>query len=386
MRSRPLALPLLLATLGVTLAGTLAWTTRPARGPIPQPDITEYAQGVMANCMTAKLRGACLKSVAKDLLDRYTLPDVLQVFNQNETRPEFFDRCHETAHYLGQEAFYRLGSIPAVYAQASRACLGGTYHGAVEGYLISKRIKADNYDAVRKEIPNICGDPAQYRVHQEYTECAHGLGHATMYFTENDLPKALALCDAGKNFEEREICYTGAFMANWDSVGSTDHPTQYAKADDPLYPCYILDERYQRQCYTYGVLTTSQNSVERSAELCRQIPERFRTECFATIGRDRTMVTADPAELRRQCGLIPERDYRLVCLYDAAYNLVVRFGIASDIPFSFCAAAPEEEQAKCYDRIATAVPNLAPDEASRQAFCDRIPDEEYRLSCGERMR
>jgi hypothetical protein len=382
--NRSLAIPLLLAVCGVALAGALAWTTRPTPARAPQPDITAYTRSVMANCAAAKLRGACLKNVASDLLDRYALSDILRVFDENETQPEFFDRCHETAHYLGQEAFRRIGSIPEVYAQASRACLGGTYHGAVEGYLMEKRIKADDYDAVHEEIPKICGTPADYRVHQEFTECAHGLGHATMYFTENDLPLALALCDAGKNMEEREICYTGAFMANWDSLGSEDHPTKYAKLDDPLFPCPILEERYQRQCYTYGILTTSQGSVERSAELCRMIPERYRTECFATIGRDRTMTTADPAELRQQCGIIAEERYRLVCLNDAAYNLVVRFGPASDIPFAFCDTAPADEKTACYDRISSAVPNLVSDADERRAFCARMP-EPYQAACLRRM-
>ena len=346
----------------------------------PKIGAYQYISAAMDNCHGAEHRGECLKNAASDFLEHFSLSDILRVFEQNEKNPSFFSNCHETAHYLGREEYRRKDSISKVFDETSRICLGGVFHGAVEGYLIEKHIRADDYGRVKEEIPRICGRISNYPVIQPFVECHHGLGHAVMFFTENDLPKALDLCDALGTEDQRSLCYTGAFMANLDSVGSTDHPTKYAKADDPLYPCYILKKQYQSQCYTYGVLVPFQSDIKKSIELCGKIPEEFKSACFQTFGRDRTMVSADPEEIKQQCYQISETNLRSDCVQGAAYNLVIRFGSDSPISFNFC-SINEPFIKTCYRKIGQALRAVSSGLAEAKEKCNFISEDKYRKIC-----
>ncbi len=318
---------------------------------------------------------SCYELAAKDFLSKFSLPQVLEVFAANEKKPEFFTKCHLVAHYLGQEAYRLSGSVRKVFEQSSRSCLGGSYHGAVEGYFIAKglNIDIDTNPNLGKEVAGMCGKREEYAAPQQFTECNHGLGHALMFITNNDLIKALNLCDNLESLNERELCYTGSLMANSDGGKDTDHPSKYLDPKDPLYPCPILEKKYQNQCYTYGVLSQFQSDLDKAIELCTKIPDEFQSACFRTIGRDRTMVSADVNELTAQCQKAPD-EFKTECMKGTAYNLVIRFGPGSELPFEYC-GIQTQSKAECYEQIVIATSGQSQDKTFVSAVCGKIPVE-----------
>jgi hypothetical protein len=335
----------------------------------------------MSDCHKNNSSNQCYEANAEDFISRFKLGDIMDIFYKNEKTPEFFTKCHLTAHYLGQIAYKKYKSIPTIFAEANRACLGGVYHGAVEGYFMAQGVTDIKDEGVKEQIKNVCGVPKDYAEPQKFIECNHGLGHATMYLTENDLPGALDLCDALSSKNERDLCYTGALMANGDSFNSGDHPTKYIRDDDPLYPCPILKKSQQEQCYTYGVLSRFQHNLLKSIDICLSIPAEFKGNCFETIGRDRTMLSANPQELKSQCYQIEQDEWRKYCISGTAYNLVVRFGALSNIPIDYCGITDSKYKNNCYTRIFNALKNITTDKEARENFCKKIDNIIYKNQC-----
>lgn len=346
-----------------------------------EAEANDYIVSRMADCHQNNDTNECYEKNAEDFINNFKLSQIMAVFEKKEKTPEFFTKCHLTSHFLGQAAYKKYGSVVAVFSEGSHACLGGIYHGAVEGYFMAQGVTDINDPKLRIEIQRVCGTPADYDKPQKFTECNHGLGHATMYLTKNDLPLALDMCDALTSENERALCYSGALMANGDSFGSTDHPTKYIRADDPLYPCDILKPQQQEQCYTYGVLTRFQQDLPKSISLCAQVPSQFQHQCFKTIGRDRTMLSADPAELKSQCYQIKEADWRRDCVAGTSYNLVIRFGAASDIPALFCGILESADRNECYMNISSALSFMTKDPEIIKNFCEKVQDVDYKNKC-----
>lgn len=325
---------------------------------LSKAEAEEYIKATMERCAAEDYGSNCLKNAARDFYGKFPLENILSIFDKHEKDSAFFENCHETAHYLGREAYKRVKDIPQIYAEATRTCLGGVLHGAVEGYLIEKKIKLNDFKAIAEELPVICGQPDQYKVKQKYTECHHGLGHAVMFFTDNDLINGLSLCDELEKDSQRELCYTGALMANFDSIGSKDHPSKYYDENNPMYPCNILDERYSRQCYTYGVLVLHQYEVENAISICDRVPEKHRLGCFATFGRDRIMITSDPAVIKDQCSKIKSREMQKECFKGAAHNLVIRFGSKSSLAPQLCSLLEGDIREACFSKVRSALENV----------------------------
>lgn len=375
----------------VCMAAVISWVAWPdmfSRASLAgvsrsKSDTENFVVERMRECARSGDTG-CYRESVPLFLNETSLKDILEIFARHETEPEFFTHCHETAHYLGREAYRRLGSVRAVFAQASPRCLGGVFHGAVEGYLIEKKIPFDgeNDVLVAGEIPKICGVLKEYAIPQHFVECHHGLGHAAMFFTDNDLVRGLKLCDALPDTGLQGLCYSGVFMANADGTNSKDHPSKYGvKLEEPFYPCTILEERYQSQCYTYGTLVLYQKDLQKSIAICTGVPLQYRSACFQTIGRDRTMVSADPHELKTQCDKIADTRFRNDCIKGVAYNLFIRFGADSPLSFRFCAIADVKSKDDCYRSASSALGTITRDPRLRQRACGIIQENEYAKYC-----
>lgn len=341
-----------------------------------------YILSKMRECHESPKRSLCLKEVAKDFITRFSLKEILRIFQEHEKEPELIAICHEATHYLGREEYFRRRSLKDVFPSCNHSCLGGCFHGAVEGYFIEKNLL--QYDAedprIVSEIPKICGKESDHPRPQEFTECFHGLGHAVMFMTENDLLRSLKLCDQLQTQDERELCYTGAFMANSDGAKSEDHPSKYFKTDDPMYPCTILEKKYLNICYTYAILQPFQSDLEKTIKLCLQAPNEYKKSCFRTMGGDRVYNTPDEQIMKNECDLISEAEFREGCYEGTVGSLVVRYGLDSDKPFIYCSFLESQYKDSCYRELARRLKNWTLNKDKLLSICLKMP-KEYNSSC-----
>lgn len=349
------------------------------------PQKTEaYILKEIKNCNDNKQTNSCYKQAATYFLNRYQLEEILSVFKKNGVSSGLLKGCHAVSHYLGQKEYKRLKSIKAVFAKTKDdVCMSGTMHGAIEGFFME--IGVTNYEQniskIQEAIPSVCGEEKTYDNPLEYDLCIHGLGHALMFVTDNDLILTLKLCDYIKTEKGQDFCYSGSFMQNALDALSIDHPSKYFKPDDPIYPCNILENKYQEQCFSYGVLSSLQLNPLKSIEVCLQVPEIFQHGCFKTYGIDRTTVRLSEKEIKNECDLIKINKYKIDCFDGAAFNIVARYGLNSSMGYKFCLELPAEFKDSCYKNIGRTARRSTKDIRLVENYCNKIYEKQYKKIC-----
>ena len=263
--------------------------------------------------------------------------------------------CHKIAHAVGEAAFRAVGDIEEALRLATNACSGGYYHGVMKGFFGDKI----DHGVVGREVESVC---ASFGYHTNgAVSCFHGLGHALMYATGNDLPSVLTACDRAANNDEwrRSHCYDGAFMANAfspfsGSIYGSERPSKYLSEDDLLYPCDAVAPPYRLICYfrhvPLRVLTLSPERLS-LGEIATHIPEEFATAFWFGIGRETDILMRGNWErIVGFCAALP-RAARGPCFGGAALHMVAAAsGTAGryTLPYAFCASLPDDaDSAAC---------------------------------------
>ena len=287
--------------------------------------------------------------------------------------------CHNRAHELGRMSFEEFGS--EIFKLVLPECHSGFYHGAIEAFF-----RKNGTDGLRKNLSTICIDGLNgFFTHQ----CLHGIGHGLMAWSDYDLPAALEYCNLLPTGSGQSSCRTGAFMEN--IVGSLDNSPEAKRrghvstfvSDDPQYPCTIVKEEYKNDCYflqTDRMSMLSKTGFEGVARECEKAPERYRSSCFASMGRTiGGQMRGHPAEAIRNCQFAQESEHRIQCILGAGQDTFWdKHG--EDLALEFCALVPADEgKDDCYDTIiGRSREILAPEDQPR--FCGRLP-EEYQSAC-----
>lgn len=366
----------------IILSGLLAWGILSSQSSRVTKKNTEYVLAGMTNCFKGG-GSRCYKELAQDFSKKLELPVILTIFEQNEGRQEVFSRCHEVTHYLGRNEFMKSKSVPDTFEKIIDVCHNGAYHGVIEGYFIDKNIALDNIEVLTREVKNICGQRSDYKRATVYGECVHGIGHAMMFVTEGELVKSLSMCDS-LAIEDRVPCYGGVFMENSSSSTNTDHPPKYVKADDPLYPCSILEEKYLETCYSYQsshFAKLSSHDWLKVIALCQSVPERYQMGCFKIMGTNQVGFSQDMLGRKSNCELIPSLAQRRSCLNGVVDGLVGRYHRDFDMTISFCSILEEGDKKDCYKTAGQALSGWVESPQELVTKCGRIPEEAYVKVC-----
>ncbi|WP_447978767.1 hypothetical protein [Candidatus Nitrospira bockiana] len=307
---------------------------------------------------------------------------------------------HVFAHAIGIAAYETLKDPVRAFRHCSEVFQSGCYHGAIQAYLEdvldpSLAADADRLNAVcrpYRENPNS---------HWLLFQCLHALGHGLTGFYDHDLPRALGACDLLSEEWDRHSCYGGAFMENVVYGTNTQHPSHFnthptstrrdpagssfvpVKADDPLHPCSVLDERYAADCYqmqTSIILYHNHGDIGGAARTCDGAPVAMRHACYQSLGRDISSYTLQqPAESIRLCSL-GSPAYQPWCYVGLVKNFI-DVTARAESGLSFCPLVPgRANQAKCYEAIGEELWALMSSDGARAAVCERL-DHDARQAC-----
>ncbi|MBI3335370.1 MAG: hypothetical protein HY001_02635 [Candidatus Portnoybacteria bacterium] len=339
------------------------------------------------------LDNACYKKLALHLLGAASLKNILgaiqDVESADPSNQEDYFVCHKMTHYLGQEAYARLQSIPAVYASCAMTCGGGCYHGAVESYLGSRFGKQYNTtdESLALATVTICGKKENYEQKGVYHQCIHGLGHAFMFITDGDLPRSLSFCDA-LSIDDRRLCYAGAFMENVNSTtDSIAHPALFLRADDPFYPCNALDAKYLPTCYTLQSIhfvIISEYDWAKAADLCNRVPNPYRVDCFLALGGIQVYNIQEPERIKAGCAIIADAGYRNECIKGVILYLSSRYGDGTRRYMdNFCSIVDEENKEGCYRQMGKTLTLWARGREELESFCNELKEEKHARWCAK---
>lgn len=353
-------------------------------------DPNAYIRSQMLICYRNGGRDDCYKNVATVLFSQFSLREILDRFAQTEKAVEVFSRCHEVAHFLARMTYEEKKNIPQVFSQCTFTCHGGCYHGAMEAYLMEKKITetGDVEERLRNEMATVCGKSEDYETPLTFRECVHGLGHAAMFVTEQEVPQALHLCDALSIQEEREGCYSGVFHENSSSSTNTAHPAKYIRKDNLLYPCNILDERYLSLCYryqsSYFAFFLTNHDWGKTMELCKKVPEKYWRECFQTIGTNQVGFTQDFSVMRANCDLAPTEELKSVCISGVVISLAGRYINEGDRIMQFCLHVNEAQKESCFRQMGVSIVAWSKDTENPKRICSSIGIHQYSTWCTSR--
>lgn len=347
-----------------------------------QKNPNSYISERIKSCYAEDSNTACLREASNDFLENFQLKEIFDVFEKNERQPEFFSLCHPALHFLGQGVYRKEKNVQKGLSQCSPVCFMACQHGVLEGYLKERNLSLDD-EVLRKEVLTLCQRDDK-KVKASYNECLHGLGHALMFFTGDELPRSLKICDGLPGRDEQQWCYSGAFMENSTSSTNKDHPTKYLKKDDPMYPCNVLDSKYLDMCYTlqgFYFSKISNYEIEKTITLCNQVPKSYQASCFRSIGQERVGFTQDTALMKDGCNQVEEGDNRKACLQGVIAALAERYKGDYKRIIEFCTILDKDNKPLCYQQLMGAMTDWIIDKDKLKNICQSIPEEEYRKQC-----
>ncbi|MCY3599366.1 MAG: hypothetical protein OXN85_05300 [Gemmatimonadetes bacterium] len=329
-------------------------------------------------------------------------------------------QAHVLTHAIGINAYAPGETFTDAFEECTEVFQSGCYHGVVQAYFIA--MGEPNAEMVAGLCAPYEADPADRWL---LFQCLHGLGHGLTMYYGHHLLMALEGCDLLTTGWNRNSCYGGAFMENvvnaiaphhpaaelvsdgtaaegvpGETGEASDHgagahvhgamamadgvePFEPLRADDPHYPCSILDEKYLTSCYqmqTSAMLWHNDGDIADAAAACVDAPDAWRNHCFVSLGRDisgRTLQDEDDA--RRECRKSPE-EYREWCYVGAVRNFV-DVTATTDAGFSFCRGLEDSAKPRCHEAMGEAVYSLYADEAARRDACEASETEELALAC-----
>ena len=381
--------PIFLGFLAVVAVAAVIFV---ATGVSVKPETVE-GQEILASideCLSDSKKNTCFKSLAEKWVEHDSVEAVFSLVEENEQSQTIFENCHVLFHFLGQAAYKKYGDVTETIRQGSPACFAGFYHGTLEGYFIENDLSAyteADTAKLKEKIPTICLEEKAL-VHKDYLECLHGLGHAFMFATDGELPLALQLCDTLGEGEKASWCYSGAFMENSTSTTNPDHPSKYLKAEDPLYPCGILQDRYLSTCYilqSMHIVHKTNADWSAVATFCRQVPEPYSKDCFNGIGQSLSGFSTDPKVVRDIC-LSSLTDYIKECIDGVVGAMGEKYKSPFSLISDFCSVWSIGGKNMCYETAFNRMNSWSRDQKELRNFCETAAGSHLRESCLGRLK
>jgi hypothetical protein len=347
--------------------------------------------GVMAGaageeCRTKSYQGkfSCYKQTLERIVQTHGTEQALDTLHQlASVDPDVRQQSHPYAHHIGRFSYSHYRDVTIAFAHCKDTFASGCYHGVLEGYL-SAFTKLEPL-----HISSICSgkmDP-QRAVFLKFL-CVHGLGHGlTMYF-QHDIFKALTFCDALPVARDQEICYAGVFMENIVAFttrrehGMHSTHTTYLDPRNPLYPCTVVERRYQQACYlmqSSAILALNNFDFTQAFPECDKAPVDLIATCYQSMGRDVSGFSLTHPEKTRTLCLLARQDYIGQCFSGAAKDAIYvhadpQRGIA------LCRVADEPYKADCYTGVREFLVDFLADQTKLDQAC-RTADEAYQSIC-----
>ena len=321
---------------------------------------------------------------------------------------------HDFSHVIGINAWKPDQDIGAVYLQCNELFQSGCYHGVIQAFFSYRGTDSASVASLCRETPGI-RDNNWLRF-----QCVHGIGHGLVQTHTMNLPRALAGCDLLANTWDSESCYGGAFMefivggrgqshhphpaggAGTGKAGAgggepgdmaeMDHSAMDQSAvaafkvrdrSDPLYPCSVLGERYQRACYQMqaGLIAEITGlDFAKIAATCDRAPEQWRRWCYQGIGTYASgVVVRDPGKGIEYCSLGSPR-YRPWCFVGLVKNFV-DVTAKTDDGLDLCRRlVPPDIATACYVAVGEEAAVLYPAMERRGEACARA-ESRYVEAC-----
>jgi hypothetical protein len=236
-----------------------------------------------------------------------------------KTNSSLLRSCHALTHELGHEAYEKYKDFGEALKYQDEICNSGYLHGIIEAHF------SESND-IFATLQSVCN---KYAVESFIGwECYHGVGHGLMYYTSNDLPKSISLCETYRNDFAASSCVNGVFMENFNSDQKL-HTSRFLKASNPFYPCEEQKDSHKADCYFYAptyYLTLNKNDYIGALKWCKTAEQKFQSTCANGIGSEAIKENINNPKLVEEVCMNADRNQVSSCISGMVGLYINHFG------------------------------------------------------------
>jgi hypothetical protein len=310
---------------------------------------------------------------------------------------------HVYTHLIGIKAWRPGMDVGSTFASCTGLFQSGCYHGVIQAYLTAEG------DADSARVAGLC-DAVEGPTGSSWLrfQCVHGVGHGLEMIWNWNLPRALAGCDWLGSAWDREGCYGGAFMENAVAsipgghhavaqVIASEHQDHSAHIDpganppfpmrdsaDALYPCSIVDERYQSSCYMLQggiILHRVRMDFGQAADECDRAPAPVRHNCYLSLGTSASGITTRNARQSIAHCSHGDPGYQPWCFVGVVKNFIDVTARPAD-GVAFCQLVPAgRNRRQCWVAVGEQIRVLHAADTGAQALACASAPAEGREAC-----
>ena len=251
--------------------------------------------------------------------------------------------CHALVHDIGHAAYEKYGDFGEAMKYQDEVCNSGYLHGIIES-------RFEESDDVFADMKTMC-DPYPQGSYMSW-QCYHGIGHGVMFYTANDLPRSLEMCDGFGSAFGRSNCANGVFMENFNADQKL-HLSDYLKESDPFYPCAEQAERHKAICYLYAptyLLSLNEGDYAAALEWCKGAQSGFEPSCAYGVGTQAMKENLNDPGLVESVCIEGEPEQTAPCIEGMA-GLYINHHGSLEPARDLCARLEKSNRPACYDSV-----------------------------------
>lgn len=352
--------------------GTAGVSASPDTGSFrpPQPyELEQVYKQIKAQCLAKAF--SCFQTQLQSITAEHGPRAAIEAFTLLQARGDIDASVdgHHIAHHIGHQTAMVFGATAQALALCPDSYNYGCMHGFFQHALGMGAISAPDAAKICDEWVK---DP--FRSSKTKESCYHGLGHGLMIHEDNDLHKALGVCDSLGTVFAEQGCWQGVFMENVDSAEEAGWQVGSFSPDDPLAPCDKVEAKYQYQCFlnqSARLMIFYHNDVFKAAQTCLKAPWPAITPCLETIGILTTNSEWQPRLLKPApsrgflenawtiCTRFPH-GYVDYCMVAALDNLMNANTLDIHQARDFCHTVSKKYRAECRARLDANLTYLVP--------------------------
>jgi plastocyanin len=251
--------------------------------------------------------------------------------------------CHPLVHDIGHAAYEKYHDFGEAMKYQDEVCNSGYLHGIIE----SRFSESENVFA---DMKTMCERYPQ----GSYLswQCYHGIGHGLMFYTSNDLPRSLEMCDGFDSDFGRSNCANGVFMENFNADQKL-HLSKFLKESDPFYPCAEQAERHKAVCYIYAptyYLSLNGGDYAAALEWCTGAEAGFEPSCAYGVGTQAMKENLNDPKLVESVCMDGEPEETAPCIEGMA-GLYINHHGSLEPARDLCASLEASNRPACYDAV-----------------------------------
>jgi hypothetical protein len=252
--------------------------------------------------------------------------------------------CHPLVHDIGHAAYEKYGDFGEAMKYQDEVCNSGYLHGIIES-------RFSESDDVFADMRTMCD---QYRSGSYMSwQCYHGIGHGVMFYTANDLPRSLKMCEGFDTDFGRSNCANGVFMENFNADQKL-HISKFLKESDPFYPCPQQENRYKSHCYLYAptyFLSLNGSDYDAALEWCNGAEAGFEPSCAYGVGTQAMKENLNDPKLVETVCMNGEDEQTAPCI-EGMTSLYINHHGSLEPARELCSKLEKPNRPACYDAIA----------------------------------